>query len=378
MRIRLLSSAVAVLAIGAITGIQAYVLNGPKWGTSQVPYYINPANLDVSETAATAAVQAGLATWGSQSNANFSFYYMGRTSGTSLANNGKNEIFFRNASSGSTAAQTYWWYDSSNHLIDADIMFYDGGFKFFTGSSGCSGGLYIEDVAAHESGHALGLGHSSVTTATMYPSMGWCSMSLRTLDSDDLAGVEKLYPATGSTSTTTTTNTAPTVSITSPANNSSFAAGATITFAGSASDREDGSLSSSIVWTSSINGQLGVGASVSKSLSNGTHTITAKVTDKAGVTATASITVNVASTVSTTIRLTASGVKVKGVESVNLAWLGATSTSVDIYRNGTRILTTPNDGAQTDFLNSRGSGTYTYKVCQAGTSTCSSSVTVTF
>jgi hypothetical protein len=65
---------------------------------------------------------------------------MGRTSATSFANNGKNEIFFRNASAGSMVAETHWWYDSSNRLLDADILFYDGGFKFFTGSSGCSGG----------------------------------------------------------------------------------------------------------------------------------------------------------------------------------------------------------------------------------------------
>jgi hypothetical protein len=293
MRIRLLASTITALTLCAIAGTQAYVLNGPKWGTSQVPYYTNPANLDVSESAATAAVQAGLATWGSQSNANFSFYYMGRTSGTTLAYNGKNEIFFRNASAGSTVAETHWWYDTAtNRLLDADIVFWDGGITFFTGSSGCSGGVYIEDVAAHESGHALGLGHSAVSTATMYPTMGWCStVGGRTLDPDDLAAVEKLYPPAGGG---TTTNTAPTVSITSPATNSSFPAGTAIKFTGAASDREDGALSASIVWTSSINGQLGVGSSISAALSSGTHTITAKTTDRAGATATAQVVVIVA------------------------------------------------------------------------------------
>ena len=71
---------------------------------------------------------------------------MGRTNGTAVSNNGKNEVFFRNVAPGSTVAETYWWADASGHLIDADIMFYDGGITFFTGSIGCSGGLYIEDT----------------------------------------------------------------------------------------------------------------------------------------------------------------------------------------------------------------------------------------
>ena len=41
----------------------------------------------------------------------------------------------------------------------------------------------------HEFGHALGLGHSTVFDATMYPSYSYCSQALRTLAPDDLAGV---------------------------------------------------------------------------------------------------------------------------------------------------------------------------------------------
>ncbi|HSG24964.1 MAG TPA: S8 family serine peptidase, partial [Anaerolineales bacterium] len=88
-------------------------------------------------------------------------------------------------------------------------------------------------------------------------------------------------------------NTAPTVTIESPRDGAAIASGTSITFEGSAIDAEDGNRSSSIVWTSSIDGNLGTGASVSAVLTVGTHTITASVTDNGNLTATDSISVTV-------------------------------------------------------------------------------------
>ena len=78
------------------------------------------------------------------------------------------------------------------------------------------------------------------------------------------------------------------------------------------------------------------------------------------------------------ITLTARGYKVHGRQRVDLAWSGATSSKVDIYRNGTRIVTVPNNGAYTDSPGGRGHDTYTYQVCNAGTQTCSNQATVRF
>jgi subtilisin len=86
-------------------------------------------------------------------------------------------------------------------------------------------------------------------------------------------------------------NTAPSVTISSPANNASFSSGTSINFSGSASDTEDGSLTASLAWTSSLDGPIGSGGSFSAVLSDGTHTITAAVTDSGGLTGSASITV---------------------------------------------------------------------------------------
>ena len=69
--------------------------------------------------------------------------------------------------------------------------------------------------------------------------------------------------------------------------------------------------------------------------------------------------------------------KVKGIRTADLSWSGATS-SVDVRRNGAVVVTTANDGLFTDTIGGKGGGTYTYRVCQAGTTTCSPEVTVGF
>ncbi len=77
-----------------------------------------------------------------------------------------------------------------------------------------------------------------------------------------------------------------------------------------------------------------------------------------------------------TITLSATGRVSKNKRFVDLSWSGATSSKVDIYRDGSKITTTANDGAHTDQVQK--AGTYKYKVCQAGTSTCSNEATVKF
>jgi hypothetical protein len=76
--------------------------------------------------------------------------------------------------------------------------------------------------------------------------------------------------------------------------------------------------------------------------------------------------------------LTGTGRKVQGINTVRLTWSGATSTNIDVYRNNALVVTTANDGSYTDSTGDPGRARYTYKVCEAGTNSCSNNATVTF
>ena len=98
-------------------------------------------------------------------------------------------------------------------------------------------------------------------------------------------------------------NTAPVVTISSPIKDANFTAGIPINFAGSAADAEEGDLSANLVWTSDLDGKIGIGSSFSTTLSTGTHLITATATDSQGATDTASVTINVSATSQKTIEV---------------------------------------------------------------------------
>jgi hypothetical protein len=90
-------------------------------------------------------------------------------------------------------------------------------------------------------------------------------------------------------------NSAPVVAIATPARSVFFTtAQLPVNLTATASDAEDGSLSGTIAWSSSIDGPLGTGPAISAgSLSVGTHTITALAVDSDDQSATASVTVTV-------------------------------------------------------------------------------------
>jgi hypothetical protein len=77
------------------------------------------------------------------------------------------------------------------------------------------------------------------------------------------------------------------------------------------------------------------------------------------------------------ITLTVTAYKIKNNKYAELTWSGATSMKVNVYRDGSLIATTDNDGAYTHGPFNKGCPA-AYQACEAGTSNCSNEVTVSW
>jgi hypothetical protein len=280
-----MATALAAMALVSSFKLLGYTVNA-GWASPSAVFYINPLNTRLTAEAVENALLSAMNEWGLHSTSDFRYTYGGRVTDTAVGFDGRNVMLFRNEFNGTTIATTYWW-TSASQLVDADIVFWEGGYTFYTGTSGCSGnGVYLEDAATHELGHALGLGHSTVTAATMYPTYSPCSQEARTLAADDKAGALALYGST-------LPNTPPVVTIASPSPGGSYTQNIAVSFAGSATDAEDGTLTSAMRWSSNIDGVLGSGGAISHVLSAGAHVITASVTDSRGSTSSATVSMTV-------------------------------------------------------------------------------------
>lgn len=87
----------------------------------------------------------------------------------------------------------------------------------------------------------------------------------------------------------------PTATITAPSTGSTYTVGQRVSFAGSATDAEDGTLSGgALVWSSNRDGGIGSGAAVDyNGLSVGSHTITLKATDSDSKSGTATVSLTI-------------------------------------------------------------------------------------
>ena len=211
-----LTAIVAMLAIAASTfeppEAGAYALEGPKWPNgSTVVMQLSLGNagrtLADGNTSWNTAVSPALDSW----NAIIGGMQFGRVmNSTAAVSSGDrvNSMAFASTNFGqsfgsSTLAVTTYWFSGST-MIEADILFNSN--QPWDSYRGSLRSAYdIRRVALHESGHALGMAHSSLSSAIMYAYI----TNNDTLSSDDIAGAQSLYGAgTSPTPTPTPTPTA--------------------------------------------------------------------------------------------------------------------------------------------------------------------------
>src|SRR5947209_8737702 len=174
-----------------------YRLEGPKWSSGNPVMQLELGNpgrtlLD-GHTSWNTAVAPALDMW-NQVLGGMQFGRVMNSTAAVASGDRVNSMAFSSTVFGqsfgsSTLAVTYYHYSGST-MLEADILFNKA--QSWDSYRGTLRSSYdIQRVALHELGHALGLGHSTLSNAIMYPYIS----SLYTLSNDDITGAQSLYGA---------------------------------------------------------------------------------------------------------------------------------------------------------------------------------------
>jgi len=176
----------------------AYTLNGRKWFSSaDAKFYLNNSNgpaCCLSSSQQSSQITSGINAWGIAGSG-------GTTTKSGAKRDGQNVISWGKLGGTTLGVTNYISTDTSQsqvcsgnliyRFVEVDVRF-NNAYSWQT-SSGCSNGFDLAGVSTHEFGHAVGLGHTNVSGATMYPSVAACDFSMSSLANDDRAGYSAIY-----------------------------------------------------------------------------------------------------------------------------------------------------------------------------------------
>ena|SRR6185436_3946840 len=187
---------VTIIVCASSMPAMAYTLLSPRrrWKSTPVTVLVNNtgnSTITDSDRGVTAVVGA-IKAWQIVSS--------GSTSSSAVRGSAPPIIMLHtngNICTGSCLAATltgYYHQEGSSYYIDDADVYTNQRFDYTSSrESSCSGEYDIDGIMTHETGHIIGLGHSSVAGATMYPSVAACDFSPRTLATDDVNGRKDLY-----------------------------------------------------------------------------------------------------------------------------------------------------------------------------------------
>jgi predicted Zn-dependent protease len=176
--------------------VMAYVLLSPRrrWASTPITVRVyNVGNSTISDgSGGVNATVSAIRAWGIiSSSTTSSAAVRGQAPATIMLNTNGGVC-----SSSCLAATLTGYYVSQtgdDRIYDADVYTNQAHQYYSSGESGCSGEYDINGIMVHEVGHVIGIGHSNVSGATMYPSISACNTGARTLASDDFAARDDLY-----------------------------------------------------------------------------------------------------------------------------------------------------------------------------------------